>query len=124
MPATRPVSLLSLVPSKRAGKKFAATFLLQNGATRSVHFGAKGSADFTIHGDARERKNYILRHRVLEKWSDPTTPGCLSRFLLWEKPTLCDAVVAFLRRFRLRDDRPAASSPPCRKSVSRTPRSY
>ena len=75
-------------PSKHKNKKFDATF--SNGVT--VSFGAAGYSDFTQHKDEARKANYIKRHQVNEDWTDVTTPGFLSRFILWNKPTIAASI--------------------------------
>ena len=55
-----------------------------------IHFGAAGYSDFTHHKDADRKDRYIQRHTVNENFtkSGIATAGYLSRFVLWNKPTL------------------------------------
>lgn len=98
--------LVSIKPSRRAGKKLTAVFELA-GRQKTVHFGAKSYQDFTRYWKRdpalakAKRQAYITRHRVTEDWKDPTTPGALSRYILWEKPTVAASIAAFRRRFRV-----------------------
>ena len=68
---------------------------------RTVHFGQRGADEFTIHRDEAARKAYIARHGK-ENWgrTGVMTPGWLSRYLLWEKPTLDEAIAAASRKHR------------------------
>ena len=63
---------------------------------RTVHFGASGYEDYTMHKDPDRRRLYIQRHQRREDWtqSGVLTPGWLSRWLLWERPTLRSAIAA------------------------------
>ena len=36
-----------------------------------------------------------------ENWRDPTSPGALARYLLWNKPTLAASLADYRRRFRV-----------------------
>jgi hypothetical protein len=84
MPADPPVKAV-IRPSTRAGKKWMATF----DGRKTVHFGAEGYEDFTQHGDWSRKQQYLDRHCQREDWSkDFQSPGFLSRWLLWNKPTL------------------------------------
>ena len=67
----------------------------------TTHFGAKGMSDYTIHKDIERKKRYIDRHIKNENWNDPTTPGALSRWILWNLPTLKDSIKDFKKRFDL-----------------------
>ena len=68
----------------------------------TVHFGLKGGSTFIDHKDEAKRKAYIARHRVNENWSNPKTAGALSRYILWEKPTLPEAISAFKSRYNIK----------------------
>ena len=61
---------------------------------RTVHFGAKGYSDYTIHGDRVRMKRYVARHRRRENWgrTGRYTPGFWSRWLLWSRPTMKGAL--------------------------------
>jgi hypothetical protein len=74
--------------STRAGKKFQA---VSNGKT--IVFGDSNYQDFTQHGDPKRRDNYLSRHGS-EDWSRSNimSPAFMSRWVLWEKPTLKGAV--------------------------------
>ena len=74
---------MKLESSTRRDKRLMATF--QDG--RIVHFGFKGGRTYIDHGDKEKRKNYLARHKVNEDWSDPYSPGALSRYLLWGDST-------------------------------------
>lgn len=64
-----------IAKSTRAGKRFMATFA--NG--KVVHFGAAGG------------RTYIARHsKNNENWTNPYSPGALSRWLLWGDSTSMD----------------------------------
>lgn len=98
--------LLEVKRSPKPTKKLVATFD-DDGKRRTVHFGAKSYGDFTLYWKqspklAREKRlQYIARHRVNEDWTDPCAPGTLSRFILWEKPTIEQAVRAYKKRYAL-----------------------
>ena len=70
-------------------KKFDAVI---NG-NKTISFGADGYSDYTINQDDERKDNYIKRHSN-ENWSKSNivSPAWMSRFLLWEKKTLPDAV--------------------------------
>jgi hypothetical protein len=94
------MKLLSVVPSKRSGKKFDAVFET-DGRTKRVSFGAAGMDDFTKTGDEERKRLYLIRHKARENWDKPDTPGALSRWLLWNKPTLEESIRDFRRRFKI-----------------------
>jgi hypothetical protein len=92
--------LLRVSKSKKKDKKYDAVFEI-NGKEKTVSFGAAGYEDFTIHKDNDRRLRYIARHRATEDWTDPTTPGALSRYILWEEPSLSTAITKFKKRFNV-----------------------
>ena len=82
--------------SSRRGNKFVAF----DGRQR-VHIGAEGYEDYTTHRDPARRQRYIARHRG-ENWTREgvMTPGWLSRYILWEKPSLREAVASANRMYK------------------------
>ena len=74
--------------SSMAGKKYDAII----DGKKTVHFGAVGMSDFTLHKDPERKQRYIDRHKANENWNDYTTPGFFSRWLLWNKPTLSESI--------------------------------
>ena len=82
--------------STRADKKYQA---VSNGKT--VHFGAVGYQDYTQHQDPKRRDNYISRHGS-EDWSRSNimSPAFMSRWLLWEKPSITAAIANLNRKYK------------------------
>ena len=66
-----------------------------------VSFGALGYEDYTTHGDLTRRNRYLRRHRLREDWNNPRTPGALSRYILWNKPTLDASIADYVKRFHM-----------------------
>lgn len=94
--------LLKIVKSDVEGKKYMAIFV--NKATKrekTIHFGASGYSDYTIHKDEERKQRYIARHKANENWNDPMTSGSLSRYILWNKPTLNESIKDYKTRFNL-----------------------
>jgi len=82
-----PVVDATLSRSSNPAKKF--MVVLDDGKRKkTIHFGAKGMEDFTMHKDKDRRAAYLDRHRKNENWNDPYTAGFWSRHLLWNMPTL------------------------------------
>ena len=61
-------------------------FLIKNS------FGAAGYSDFTMRKDPERKNRYIERHKKHENWNNPETAGYLSRFILWNKPTIKQSI--------------------------------
>jgi hypothetical protein len=89
--------LLSIQKSTRQDKKLVARF--SDGTV--THFGASGYSDYTQHRDLARKQRYLQRHRPKENWQDPTSAGALSRWVLWNKPTISASIADFKTRFRL-----------------------
>jgi hypothetical protein len=94
------MKLLSIKPSDKPDKKLQATFE-NNGRTKTTHFGAAGMSDYTKHHDEARKSNYLSRHSATENWNDPTSAGALSRWVLWNKPTLAASKADYKRKFGL-----------------------
>jgi len=95
------MKLIKIVPSTNPKKKLEAHFLLDNGKEKVVRFGAMGYDDFTVHKDENRKELYLDRHRETEDWNNPLTAGALSRWILWNKPTIRGSTIDFKRRFNL-----------------------
>jgi hypothetical protein len=74
--------------STRDKKKYMVVFEYKDGRKKTIHFGARGSDDYTITGDKEQRRRYIDRHdNPREDWSKPDNAGSLARFILWGDTT-------------------------------------
>jgi hypothetical protein len=94
------MKLIKVVKSSRKGKKYDAFFDI-DGKEKKVSFGAEGYSDYTQNKDPARRESYIKRHRPTENWSDPTTPGALSRYILWEDTDINKAISGFKKRYNI-----------------------
>ena len=86
---------ITIKPSKKSDKKFDAVI----DGKKTVSFGAKGYEDFTKHKDPERKELYLKRHKARENWNDPTTPGALSKFVLWNKQTISASVKDMNKHF-------------------------
>lgn len=84
---------------KANDKKHKYIAIFYNG--KRVKFGAYGYSDYTIHKDLEMKKRYIARHKNNEDWTDPYKAGTLSRYILWNKPTLEASIADYKRRFKV-----------------------
>ena len=89
--------LIKVIPSNKPAKKYEAVF--SNG--KSVHFGSKTSNTYLDNGDKTKRENYLNRHKANEDWNNPMSKGSLSRWILWNMPSLEDSIKDFKKRFKL-----------------------
>lgn len=85
---------MKLERSTRKDKKYMAIF--SDGTV--THFGDSRYEDFTMHKDVGRRHKYIARHSR-ENWNDPKKAGTLSRYILWNKPTIRESLADFRRKF-------------------------
>jgi hypothetical protein len=77
----KPDKNIIIKPSTRKEKKYMA--VVDN---KTIHFGATGYSDFTLHKDPERKQRYLKRHQ-----NDPNkidTAGFWARNLLWNKDTL------------------------------------
>ena len=96
-------SIYWLSESPRADKKWS----VRTPAGKTIHFGARGYEDYTIHKDERRKESYIARHASRENWTSSgiNTAGFWSRWLLWNKETLEDSIDDIERKFGIRIER-------------------
>jgi hypothetical protein len=94
--------LVKVIKSRNPEKKWDAVFEYPDGDEKVVPFGQKGYSDYTKHKDKTRRKRYIDRHSGMgENWNKPDTPGALSYWVLWNKPSFNASVQDFRKRFDL-----------------------
>lgn len=88
--------------SHKPEKKWDAVFVKDDGKEKVVSFGAAGMSDYTIHKDKTRKARYLKRHGNMgEDWNKPDTPGALSRWISWNKPSLRQSINAFKKKFSL-----------------------
>ena len=97
----KPVSV-KIKKSTRDEKKLMAIFQLDNGRTKTTHFGSAGMDDYTLTKDKEQKARYISRHRRNENWNSPMTAGALSRYILWNKTSKGASITDYKRRFNLK----------------------
>lgn len=86
---------MKLIPSPNPKKKWRVIF----DDDTHTDFGAKGYEDFTIHKDEERKKRYLKRHEKDLETNDPTKPGFLSYYILWNKPTIEASWRDYKKRF-------------------------
>jgi len=91
---------LTIKPSKNKLKKYDAVFEGE-GVHKTIPFGAKGYDDFTKTKNEDQKNLYIKRHTARENFNDPMTAGSLSRWILWNKPSLQESIKDFKRKFNI-----------------------
>ena len=108
------VKLIKIINSLKSTKKYTAYFLLSNGKERAVNFGATGYRDFILINDKNSKyylpkkidrlsvkTAYRRRHEKDLLTKDPTRPGFLSYYILWNKPTLSSSIADYKNKFKL-----------------------
>ena len=105
---TKPHSV-TISRSSNSEKKLMAVFEDSEGKKiKTTHFGQRGASDYTKHGDKERMQRYLERHgggtttSTKEDWKDPTTAGALSRWILWNKPSLSASFSDYKSRFGLK----------------------
>ncbi len=95
--------LVKITKSPIKGKKLRAQF--SDGT--HTDFGAAGMGDHIIYSrkskelGQNRKKAYISRHQKREKWGSPKTAGALSRWILWNKPSLKASIADYKRKFKM-----------------------
>lgn len=97
----KPISVV-IKKSTKPDKKLMAVFSLDNGRTKTIHFGSAGMDDYTKTRDKAQKERYIKRHRRRENWNKPMSAGALSRWILWDKESRAASIVSYKRRFNLK----------------------
>lgn len=85
-------------------KKYKIYVISRHGNIKKIQFGAQGMSDFTKHKDIERKYRYIQRHKKRENWSDWTTAGFWSLWILWNRPTIKASLQDTLRRFKLKPE--------------------
>ena len=100
------MKLIEIKKSTKPEKKLMAIFD-NDGKSKTIHFGSSPNKDYTIYYKtdkklAEEKKQaYIARHDVNEDFNKPDTAGALSRWILWNKPTVESSIKDFKKKFNL-----------------------
>ena len=85
-----------ITKSKTKDKKYDAII----DGKKTIHFGAKGYSDFTIHKDEERKDRYINRHKKTENWNNPKTAGFYAKNILWNKKSVKASIEDTNKRFK------------------------
>lgn len=89
--------------STKSDKKLMAIFTNNDKSKKkTIHFGANGMSDYTIHKDKDRRERYLNRHKKRENWEQCDTAGALSRWVLWNKTSLQGSIKDYKKKFNLK----------------------
>ena len=80
-------------------KKYMAVFYENGKKIKTTHFGCQGMSDYTKHKDPDRKQRYMNRHKATEDWTKPMSAGALSRYILWNKPSLKASISDYKKRF-------------------------
>ena len=95
------MKLVKVENSNDGKTKLTATFE-ENGKTRTVKFGIKGSNSYIEGASIEARNAYRARHAKDILNPDPTTKGNLSYFLTWgDSPSLTQNIKAYKQKFNV-----------------------
>ena len=86
---------MEVILSRHDRKKWQVQAPTEKGYKR-IAFGQLGAEEFTTHKDEDRHILYLARHKPKENWEDPYTAGFWSRWLLWNKPSLREAIRALI----------------------------
>jgi hypothetical protein len=90
-----------LEPATDKKHRWVGVFTAEDGTVTRTPFGDATMENFTIHRNPLRKERYLSRHRSRENWRDPKTAGALSRWILWNEPTIAGSIKSFKRRFNL-----------------------
>ena len=90
-----------LYPSNLKTKKYTVKFINeQTGRINTIHFGAAGMSDYTLHKDDKRKALYIKRH-INDNINDLNFAGCWSMHLLWNKKSIEESIKDMEKRFKI-----------------------
>ena len=92
--------MIKLTKSTNKNKKFKMEFFKNNKKFKTTHFGDTRYDDFTTHKDEKRKKRYYDRHKR-ENWNNFFSSGSLSRYILWNKPTILESLRDYINKFKL-----------------------
>lgn len=94
---------IQLNKSTNQNKKYMAIFYNEERKKiKTIHFGASGMSDFTIHKDEERKIRYIARHSANENFNNYMSAGSLSRWILWNKTTISTSYNDYIKKFNLK----------------------
>jgi len=79
-----------------------AVFYDGNKKVKTTHFGDSNGSSFIDHKDEQKKEAWIARHKVRGTFDDPMSASSLSRFVLWNKPTLTASIKDYKTRFNFK----------------------
>lgn len=89
--------------SKMPGKLYDAIFTYTKNdkpKEKRVGFGSKEYEQYVWHKDIKRRDNYRARHKN-DYLENPLSPGALSWYILWNKPSLKESIKDYKSHFNV-----------------------
>jgi len=75
--------------------------------THLIHFGGKYYKDYTTYYKInpveaeKHKQNYLKRHKTNENWNDILSPGFWAVNILWNKPTISEALRETIKKYNI-----------------------
>lgn len=105
---------MELKKSNKPDKKYTVEFINpKTNRLNTIHFGQKSARDFTLI-NSKNSKHYLEKKEDREKVksrykqrhkgdaiNDPYSPGALSWWILWNKPTLSASIKDYEKKFNI-----------------------
>lgn len=100
------MKLLYVEKSRVKGKKFKATFELDEGLRKATHFGSSEHSDYTGAGGTKEptsdeQKRLYKKRHAKDDLDNPLSAGALSMYLLWHTRDLNKNIRDYRKRFSI-----------------------
>ena len=98
------VKFISLKKADDEIHKYVVSLLNEDtGRINNIKFGAFRMNDYTLTGDVSAKQRYEARHISREDWTKNgvLTKGFWSKWILWTKPTINDALSNVIKLFNL-----------------------
>ena len=69
---------------------------------KTVNFGYDKGSAYIDHNDDIKKNAWIARHKVRGTFDDYKTPSSLSKWILWNKPTISASYNDYIKKFGLK----------------------
>ena len=96
------LKIIKITRLKSGDKKYSAEFQVIKASgkvsKKTSKFGGTRMPDFTTHKDTERRERYISLHKKDLKTGDPTRPGFLSMYILWNRSSFSAGVEDYKKR--------------------------
>ena len=90
---------IELYKSNIKNKRIKAVLIKDGKKIKTIHFGSSKKQTYIDHGDVKRKSRYIKRH-INDRLKE-ISPGSLSMYLLWNKPTLDQSIKDYEKMFNV-----------------------